>query len=52
MAITLNQIYKEVDEKKLSPIYLITGEEPYYIDLISNKFIISYRTKIINVIII
>jgi DNA polymerase-3 subunit delta len=38
MAITLNQIYKEVDEKKLSPIYLITGEEPYYIDLISDKF--------------
>lgn len=38
MATTLNQIYKDINDKKLSPIYLLTGEESYYIDLISSKF--------------
>lgn len=30
------EIIKQIDKKKFSPIYLLTGEEPYYIDKISN----------------
>src|SRR5574344_185586 len=38
MAETINQIYKDIESKKLSPIYLLSGEETYYIDLIADKF--------------
>lgn len=33
---TFEEIYKEIQGKKYNPIYLLQGEEPYYIDKISD----------------
>lgn len=33
---TVEQIISDLQQKKFSPIYFLTGEEPYYIDQVSN----------------
>lgn len=35
---SIEQIKKEIDSKKLAPVYLLTGEEPYFIDILSDLF--------------
>ena len=32
----IQQIIKQIHERKFAPVYLLMGEEPYYIDLITN----------------
>lgn len=39
VAIDFRTILSEVSEKKFKPVYFLQGEEPYYIDLISNYMI-------------
>ena len=34
--LTYQQIIKQIHERKFAPVYLLMGEEPYYIDLITN----------------
>lgn len=34
--ISFDQIYKDLQQRKFAPLYLLMGEEPYYIDLISD----------------
>ena len=36
MAITEKQLIDDLKAHKLAPVYLLTGEENYYIDLVSN----------------
>jgi DNA polymerase-3 subunit delta len=31
-----NQILKDLEQKKYSPVYFLTGDEPYFIDLVSD----------------
>ena len=38
MAITEKQLISELKNKKFAPVYLLTGEENYFIDLLSNFF--------------
>ncbi|MDO5759565.1 MAG: DNA polymerase III subunit delta [Bacteroidota bacterium] len=48
---TLKQIKDSISHKDLAHIYLLTGEEPYYIDLLANKFeqeVISEEAKDFN----
>ena len=33
---SINQLFSEIKENKLAPIYFLMGEETYYIDLISD----------------
>ncbi|HVV55993.1 MAG TPA: DNA polymerase III subunit delta, partial [Mucilaginibacter sp.] len=33
---TANEIIKDIKERKVKPLYLLHGEEPYFIDLVSN----------------
>ena len=33
---TYDQILAEIHKKQLAPVYFLTGEEPYFIDLISD----------------
>lgn len=39
VAIDYRTILSEISEKKFKPVYFLQGEEPYYIDLISNYMI-------------
>ena len=34
---SINQLFSEIKENKLAPIYFLMGEETYYIDLISQS---------------
>jgi len=36
MTPSINQLFKDLKAKKYQPVYLIYGEEPYYIDLIAD----------------
>ncbi|MBP5516946.1 MAG: DNA polymerase III subunit delta [Bacteroidales bacterium] len=38
MAITEKQLISDLKEKKFAPVYLLTGEENYYIDMVSDFF--------------
>lgn len=38
MAATFESIEKEIKDGKLKPVYLLKGEELYYLELLSNKF--------------
>lgn len=42
MAITENQLISDVKSGKISPVYLLTGEENYFIDVISDFFETSF----------
>ncbi|HOW31264.1 MAG TPA: DNA polymerase III subunit delta [Bacteroidales bacterium] len=36
MKVTVNQLFKDLKAHKYQPVYLIHGEEPYYIDLVTD----------------
>ena len=36
MKLTFEEIFKQLNEKKYQPVYFLTGDEPYYIDLVSD----------------
>ena len=38
MAVTEKQLISDLKSKKFAPVYLLTGEENYYIDLVSDYF--------------
>ena len=40
----IEQIYRQIKAKDYKPIYLLHGEEPYYIDMLSNLF----EEKVLN----
>lgn len=34
----VKRLLKEIEEKKFKPLYVLHGEEPYYVDLLTNAF--------------
>lgn len=38
MAITINQLLKDIQNRSFKPVYLLHGEEPYFIDKITSYF--------------
>ncbi len=51
MALTYKQIISEIEKKNYAPVYFLTGEEPYYIDYISDyieKYVIPEDLKDFN----
>ncbi len=38
MAASFQQIVQSIEQKKFAPVYLVDGEEPYYLDLITEYF--------------
>lgn len=36
MKVSINQLFKDLKARKYQPVYLIYGEEPFYIDLVAN----------------
>jgi len=36
MTLSFSQLIKDLKARKFQPVYLIHGEEPYYIDLIAD----------------
>ena len=38
MALTYKQLISDLEAKKIAPVYLLTGEEDYYIDFLTEYF--------------
>lgn len=51
MIVNFNQIVSDIENKKFYPVYILTGEEAYYIDAVSNMIennILTESEKIFN----